>query len=47
MFPITTAGKIVTCILSLLAIPLTAIPGGIIFSGIVKELNEHDTEERY
>lgn len=40
MFPITTAGKIVTCILSLLAIPLTAIPGSIIFSGMVEELKK-------
>lgn len=40
MFPITTMGKLVTCVLSLLAIPLTAIPGGIIFSGIVEELKK-------
>lgn len=38
IYPVTTLGKLFTCIIALLAIPLCAIPGGIIFAGITEEI---------
>lgn len=45
IYPITLLGKIVTGITALLAIPLVAIPGGIIFSSITEEIKIEEMEE--
>ena len=42
IYPITTLGKFFTCVIAMLAIPLCAIPGGVIFSSITEEMKREE-----
>ena len=46
IYPVTTAGRIITMISSIFGIAIVALPAGIITAGYMDELSEEKKEEK-
>ena len=44
IYPITTAGRIITMVSSIFGIAIVALPAGIITAGYMNEINDHEED---